>query len=170
MRFRPILLLLASLPAAMLAQKVNIEFDSSVDFSQFRTFHINEGQLNAKNPNLNNDLVRKKIQEEIRRRLLEKGLTEAPAGPRDLNVGFRLGAARRRQVDVYPAGWRGRRTRRVVNHYTQGTLTIDLRDPRQRALVWRAVAVEDKNDAAHIEGKLPGMVKKAFEQYPPKNK
>jgi hypothetical protein len=164
------ILLLAALPAALLAQKVNVEFDSAADFSQFRSFHINEGQLNSKNPNLNNDLVRKKIQEEIRRRLLEKGLTEAASGPRDLNVGFRLGAARRREVDVYPAGWRGLRTRRVVNRYTQGTLTIDLRDPKQRALVWRAVAVEDKNDAADIEGKLPAMVKKAFERYPPKKK
>ena len=161
-------IVLAALPALALAQKVNIEFDQAADFSHFKTFYMNPGQLNARNPNLNSDLVRKNIQTEIRKRLTEKGLTEVTSGARDLNVGFTLGAARRREVDVYPVGWWG--ARRIVTPYTQGTLVINLRDAKQRALVWRAVAVEEKSDAAHIESKLPDMVKKSFEQYPPKKK
>jgi hypothetical protein len=160
--------LLIALPTLAWAQKITMEFDQGSDFSRFKTFYINEGQLNAKNPALNNDLVRKQIQAEIRKRLIEKALSEVTEGQRDLNVRFSLGSARRREVDVYPAGWWG--IRRVVTGYTEGTLVIDLRDPSQKSLVWRAIAVEDKSDASHIEGKLPDMVKKSFEQYPPKKK
>jgi len=162
------IILLAALPTLAWAQKVTMEFDQGSDFSQFKTFYMNEGQLNAKSPALNNDLVRKKIQEDIRKRLAEKGLLEVSSGQRDLNVRFNLGSARRQEVDVYPAGWWG--TRRVVTGYTEGTLVIDLRDTKQKSLVWRAIAVEDKSDAPHIESKLDDMVKKAFERYPPKKK
>ena len=150
------------------AQKITTEFDQGADFSQFRTFYINEGQLNTKSPVLNNDLIRKRIQEDIRGRLIEKGLTEVTSGPRDLNVNFSLGSARRREVDVYPVGWWG--ARRIVTPFVEGTLVINLRDTRQRALVWRAIAVENKSDAPHIESKLDDMVKKSFGQYPPKKK
>jgi hypothetical protein len=52
--------------------------------------------------------------------------------------------------------------------YTEGTLVIDLRDTSTRSLVWRAIARQDKSDAAKIEGKLDDMVKKSFDKYPPK--
>jgi hypothetical protein len=162
------MILLAALPMLAWAQKVTMEFDQDSDFSRFKTFYINEGQINAKNPALNNDLVRKKIQAEIRKRLTERGLVEVTSGQRDINVRFSLGSARRQEVDVYPARWWG--TRRVVTGYTEGTLVIDLRDTKQKSLVWRAIAVEDKSDAPHIESKLDDMVKKSFEQYPPKKK
>jgi len=157
------------MPAAAWAQKVTVEFDEAADFSQFKTFAIRQGQLNSKNAALNNELTRKKIDAEIRRRLMERGLTEAEARP-DLNVRYTLGSARRREVEAYPAGWRGLGTRRVVVPFTEGTLVIDLRDPKKQALVWRAIAVEEKSDALKIEGKLEDMVKKSIEKYPPKTK
>jgi len=40
------------------AQKVDIEFDESADFSRYKTFAIQEGQLNAKAPALNSELTR----------------------------------------------------------------------------------------------------------------
>jgi hypothetical protein len=54
--------------------------------------------------------------------------------------------------------------------YTEGTLVIDLRDPSTRSLVWRAIAREDKKDAAKVEAKLDDMVRKSFDKYPPKVK
>jgi hypothetical protein len=54
--------------------------------------------------------------------------------------------------------------------YTEGTLVIDLRDPKTMSLVWRAIAREDKSDALKIEGKLDDMVRKSIDKYPPKPK
>jgi len=164
-------LLLALLCAvAGFAQKIEIEFDQSVDFSKFHTFAIRSGRLNSKNPSLNSELVRKRIDADIAKYLEAKELTPMAEGPSDLNVRYTLGAARKTEVETYPAGWRGWGTRVVRVPYTEGTLVIDLRDPATRSLVWRAIAREEKSDAAKIEGKLDDMVKKSFEKYPPKPK
>ena len=88
----------------------------------------------------------------------------------DLNVRYSLGSVRGREVETYPAGWRGWGTRVVRVPFTEGTLVIDLRDPGTRSLVWRAIAREDNSDAAKIEGKLDDMVRKSFDKYPPKTK
>jgi Domain of unknown function (DUF4136) len=152
------------------AQKIEIEFDQSVDFSKFSTFAIRDGRLNSKNPSLDSELVRKRIEAGIRKDLETKGLTFVPSGPSTLNVRYTLGSAGKARAEAYPAGWRGWGTRVVRVPYTEGTLVIDLRDPSTRSLVWRAIAREDKSNAAEIEAKLDAMVKKSFDKYPPKGK
>jgi hypothetical protein len=163
------LLFLLLIPVAIQAQKITVEFDESKGFSDYKTFMIRNGQLNSRNPALNSELVKKKIETEIRRRLTAKGLTEVTSQP-DLNVRYSLGSANRREVEAYPAGWRGLGTRRVAVRYTEGTLVIDLRDPSTRSLVWRAIAIEDKSEPTQLVGKLDDMVKKSTDKYPPKQK
>lgn len=149
------------------AQKITMEFDQSADFAKYKTFAIRDGELNSKNPALNSDLVKKQIDADIERALQDRGLKKV-SGPSDLNVRYQFGAARKTQVESYPAGWYGLRTRVVRVPYSEGTLVIDLRDPSTRSLVWRAIATEEKSDATKIEGKLDDMVKKSFNKYPPK--
>ncbi|MEI9975116.1 MAG: hypothetical protein WDO73_25520 [Ignavibacteriota bacterium] len=36
--------------AGAFAQKIDMQFDQSVDFSHFKTFAIRQGRLNSKNP------------------------------------------------------------------------------------------------------------------------
>jgi len=150
-----------------LAQKVTLEFDRGADFGKYKTFAIRDGELNSKNPVLNSDLVKKQIENDITRALEARGLTQA-SGRSDLNVRYQFGAARRTEVERYPAGWYGMRTRVVRIPYSEGTLVIDLRDPSTRSLVWRSIASEEKSDATKIEGKLDDMVKKSLDKYPPK--
>ncbi|MBZ5502899.1 MAG: DUF4136 domain-containing protein [Acidobacteriia bacterium] len=152
-----------------LAQKVTLEFDRAADFSKYKTFAIRSGQLNSKNPALNSELVKKRIEADIERDLTAKGLVKV-SGPSDLNVVYRFGSARKTELETYPAGWWGRGTQVVRVPYAEGTLVIDLRDPSTHSLVWRTITSEEKSDAAKIEGKLDDMVKKAFEKYPPKQK
>lgn len=149
------------------AQKITVEFDQAADFTRYKTFAIRGGQLNSKNPALNSDLVKKQIEADIVRNLTAKGLSLA-TGPSDLNVRYHLGTARKTELESYPAGWRGFGTRVVRVPYTEGTLVIDLRDPSTHALVWRAIASEEKSDATKIEGKLDKMVQKSIAKYPPK--
>jgi hypothetical protein len=163
------LLLLALAVGPALAQKIDIEFDDSAVFERYKTFHIVEGQINAKAAALNSDLTRRKIENEIRKRLTEKGLTEVESKP-DLNVRFSLGQARKTEVEAYPAGWRGLGTRRVRVAYTQGTLVINLRDTNRKELVWRSVAEEEKSDPMQIAQHLDDMVRKSIDKYPPKTK
>jgi len=162
-----ILTLLAAVGAS--AQKVTVEFDQAANFSRYKTFAIRDGQLNSRNPALNSELVKKRIDADIQRYLTTRGLSLV-SGASDLNVRYRLGSARKTELESYPAGWRGWGTRVVRVPYTEGTLVIDLRDPATRSLVWRAIASVEKKDADKIEGKLDDMVKKSLEKYPPKPK
>ena len=152
------------------AQKITMEFDQTVDFSRYKTFAIRDGQLNSGNPALNSPLVKKQIEADIQNGLIAKGLTMSTGGSADLNVRYTFGAARKTEMEAYPAGWYGRATRYVRVPYSEGTLVIDLRDPTTRSLVWRSIAAEEKSDATKIQGKLNDMVKKSIEKYPPKKK
>jgi hypothetical protein len=155
---------------AAFAQKVTVEFDQAADFSKYKTFAIRAGQLNSKNPALNSELVKKRIDAEITGALRAKGLTPVSEGRSDLNVRYTLGSGRKVEVESYPAGWRGLGTRVVRVPYAEGTLVLDLRDPDTRSLVWRGIAVEEKSNANQLAGKLDDMVKKALDKYPPKKK
>jgi Domain of unknown function (DUF4136) len=152
------------------AQKVTMEFDQSIDFSKYKTFAIRDGQLSSGNPALNSPLVKKQIEADIQNDLTAKGLTLVTGGPSDLNVRYTFGAARKTEIEAYPAGWYGLGTRYIRVPYAEGTLVIDLRDPTTRSLVWRAIAAEEKSDATKIQGKLDNMVKKSIDKYPPKKK
>jgi hypothetical protein len=160
-------LVFALTAASLLAQNVDVEFDESVNFSAYKTFAIRDGEINSKAPALNNDLARKNLENSVRRHFASRGLTES-TGTADLNIRYTLGSSNAKEVDRYPAGWRGRRTRTVVTQVSQGTLVIDLRDASKRELVWRAVVNEREPNPAKLQDKLDNMVKKAAEKYPPK--
>jgi len=163
-------LVLVVLSAALAwAQKITVEFDQAADFSRYKTFAIRDGQLNSRNPALNSELVKKRIEADIVRDLTARGL-EMTTGRSDLNVRYHFGAVRKAEIERYPAGWYGMGTRVVRVPYTEGTLVIDLRDPSTRSLVWRGIASEEKSDGTKIEGKLDDMVRKAIDKYPPKPK
>jgi hypothetical protein len=152
------------------AQKITMEFDQTIDFSRYKTFAIRDGQLSSGNPALNSPLVKKQIEADITNNLTAKGLTLVTSGVSDLNVRYTFGAARKTEIEAYPAGWYGLGTRYVRVPYAEGTLVIDLRDQTTRSLVWRAIAAEEKSDATKIQGKLDDMVKKSIDKYPPKKK
>lgn len=166
---RALAVILLATPLAC-AQKVNVEFDSTVDFTKFKTFLIRDGRLNSRNPALNSELVKKRLDSDIESALTARGLVKSPTLRSDLNVRYTFGAVRRVETEAYPAGWYGLRTRVVRVPYAEGTLVIDLRDPSTRSLVWRAIAREEKSDANQIESRLEAMVRKSVEKYPPKPK
>ena len=100
------------------AQKIEVEFDQAADFTKYKTFTIRQGNLNSRNPSLNSELVRKRINTDIQQNLTARGLSYVDSGPADLNVFYTLGAARKNEVEAYPAGWRGWGTRIVRVPYT----------------------------------------------------
>jgi hypothetical protein len=161
------LVLVLAVASLAWAQKVDTEFDETTNFASFKTFRIADGNVNSKAKLLNNDLTRKKIENEIRLRLTAKKLTEVTTGRPDLVVRYDLGAARRTEKDVI-RGPRGRVRGATKSQTTEGTLTIDLLDGTSRELLWRAVAVDSERDPAKVQEHLDEMVKKTFDKYPPK--
>ncbi|MEP7364919.1 MAG: DUF4136 domain-containing protein [Acidobacteriota bacterium] len=156
-------------PLLMWADRSEIDFDPEVDFAEFKTFTIHRGTIHTKKPELNNDLVRKKVEEALRARLTAKGLTETASKP-DLGVVWSLGAAERREVHRSPAGRRGWQTRVNALRYTEGTLVIDLHQAGNRELIYRVTYVDDESNTGKLSQKLEKDVAKALEKYPPPKK
>jgi hypothetical protein len=151
------------------AQKVSVEFDPAAMFAKYHSFAIREGEFNTRNPRLNSELVKKRIEADIARDLTARGMVPVTGpGPADLNVHYTFGAARGVRPEAYPAGWRGWGTVVVREPFAEGTLVIDLRDPTTHSLVWRAIATVEKSDALKVEGKIDDMVRKSLKKYPPK--
>ena len=77
--YRGMRVLLLTLLAALgaMAQHITMEFDPAADFSRYRTFSIQDGQLNSKNPALNSELVRKRIEAAIERDIRCPALRDA---------------------------------------------------------------------------------------------
>jgi hypothetical protein len=164
-----VLLLALLATAGAFAQKVSVEFDPAAMFARYHTFAIRDGQLNSRNPRLNSELVKKRIEFDIQKDLTARGLVPvAGAGPADLNVHYTFGSARGLRNEAYPAGWRGWGVAVVREPFAEGTLVIDLRDPGTKSLVWRAIATVEKSNAEKVEGKIDDMVGKAVKKYPPK--
>src|SRR5207244_2119164 len=78
------------------ADQKDTDFDPRTDFLKFKTFTLRQAQLEAKSPELNSPIVRKRIEDAIRTQLTARGLTEVQNRP-DLVVNFRLGATDKRQ-------------------------------------------------------------------------
>ena len=151
------------------ADQKDTDFDPKTDFLKFKTFTLRQGQIEAKSPELNSPLVRKKIEDSLRSQLQAKGLTEVQNRP-DLVVNFRFGAADKRQVESLPAGRWGRRRRVETFRFTEGTLVVNLMDTDGRELVWRGIYRDDESNPGKISNKLPDDIKKLFSDFPPKKK
>jgi hypothetical protein len=153
---------------AVVADEHNVDFDPQADFSQFRTFSLGRSTINSNMPELNDELVKKKIDEAVRIELTRKGLTEKAPSDRpmsDLLVIYHLGSANRREVQTWIGPYGG--VRHSVYHFTEGTLIVDLRKRPGRELMWRGIYRDDEKKPAKLSSHLSKNVQKLFEKYPP---
>ncbi len=83
----------------ILAQDVQVEFYPSVDFSKFTTFSIGESQLDSKNPSLNNDKIKLRLNLLIQKSFEEKGLKFAQEDASSLKVVYLLDSAKKMRIE-----------------------------------------------------------------------
>ncbi len=167
-----VLLLLFSCVGFLYSQKVETDFNESVDFGAFKTYSWRQARSSKKQDLAANSIADNRIRTAITAQLLKKGFTEAESGG-DVLVTFRVTSKDKRETERMPKmGRRGgygssTRTSRV---YTQGTLLIDVLDGKSKELIWRATCKDSVNDVTKFEKRLGEDVEKAFKKFPPKKK
>jgi hypothetical protein len=145
----------------------SVDFDPSTDFSQIKTFVVGKGVLKSPKPELNSDIVRKKIQDAFRSELTKRGLQEqAPGSQADILVAWHFGSADKREVEAWPVGRWGGGTRYTTSHFSEGTLVIDLLRLPARELLWRGIYRDDETNPSKISSNLPKDIQKLFDKYP----
>lgn len=163
---------------------VKTDYDSTADFTTFKTFSfagladVNKGGI------YDNSLTQKRIESAVVRELTAKGLRQVGLDePSDLLVhywfnvqdkqrlesgGTSVGVARYGGGYGWGMGYGGGVT---TVDYKEGTLILDLVEPAKKQLVWRATIVGTLQGSAKDNVELGNKaIAKAFESYPPGTK
>ncbi len=176
-------LLFLNLFAFPAAAKMATDFDPNRDFSKFRTFSFIGGVEQLVRLQLNPNQLNNQIHRAVTRELTAKGLREVkPEENPDLVV--RYWANSQMDVDVaastnwgaygpymgYHWGFVYNSMDASVTH--QGTLSIELIDPRSHDLAWRMFASVKilHTDPDKIWKTADRNIKSAFKRYPPSPK
>jgi Domain of unknown function (DUF4136) len=156
--------------------EVRTDFDSSAEFSAFRTFAFTGLTDRDQGGVLDNSLLRKRIEEMVRQQMKAKGLRQVGLEEHpDLQVHFWVGVKEKERVEstgpmMGPYGARGYGGV-TTYEYKEGTLIIDLMTPPKNDLVWRGsiVGILSNSKEENMQMVNKGIVK-AFKDYPPKGK
>jgi hypothetical protein len=140
-----------------------VDYDTSVDFSTFRTFTIGSGTMNSDAPELDNAITRKGVADTIRAMMVKRKLVEGSGGGSDLVVTWSMGAAPVRGSRAVTPG----RPRREPFTYTKGTFVIEMTTP-QSHLVWHGTYRDDEDNPTKIAEHLPKNIAKLLGEFPPR--
>jgi Domain of unknown function (DUF4136) len=169
-----VLLASLGLPAMVQAQKTSYDFDSTVPFSNFKTYAWTAGTP-AGEP-----FFDRRVETAIDAQLAAKGLTKSETNP-DLYVRYHVGLGMQRSLNGWVDGagglygWRGGSGSVDLrfNELPMGALVIDLIDNAKQQLVWRGMGTKEldlqgkpeKRDAA-----IAKAIEKILKNYPPKGR
>jgi hypothetical protein len=176
---------------------VESDYEKGEDFSKFKTYQWrspNEYNLASKTY-LANDIIDKRIRETIDEQMKLKGMQLVANGSADFLVNYSVTTEPRVDVDTYNTyggyapgfyggygagpyrygsvgmGYGSTSTR--VEHYTQGTLLVDVVDPTTDKLVWRGIAegkLQKNKSQAEKDEAVQEVITRVLEDFPPQPK
>ena len=158
------------------AIKVTSDYDSKVDFNQYKTFAFYKPGIDKAEVS---DLDKKRILRAIETELLAKGFTKSENPDMLVSIFTKS----REKVNVnqnnnfgYGFGWgwnpwmrNGMNNNVNVSQYTEGTLFIDFIDKKKKELVWQGVgtgALKMQNREKK-EARIKEFVKEIVSRFPP---
>ncbi len=158
---------LTSLPAA--AQKVEADYNHSIDFTQFHTYSW--GHVHSSDP-----FVESRIREDVNRVLQARGWQEVSTGG---DVTFTAIAVRRNRAayetfyEGLGPGWRwhgwGGMAMTTIETVPVGTLVFDVYETGSHHLLWRGMAHDTLSDNPDKNAKkLEKAITKMFNKFPAK--
>jgi uncharacterized protein DUF4136 len=169
------------LAAQSLPAKTVVDFNPDLDFSKFKTYAILGGVENLLMFQVNPGLMDERIRRAVNRELGKKGLREVRPGQRP-DLVIRYWANPSSQVNVSTMGnwgpfdpfitanWAWTYNDVTASSAKEGSLIIDLIDPRSKALVWRLFLIHKITTPDKEWKKADDELTKAFESYAPSAK
>ena len=177
--FRRVLLgaLLASAGCSSLS--VSTDHDPEADFARLKTYDWHPGSR-PKDGDAVATLTASRVERAVDETLKAKGYTRATSGAPDFHVasqtavGRRIEAVPSASVGVGYGGYGWRRGFAVgtsdVRTYDEGTLVLDVIDPRTKSLIWRGTAkaaVDPDRSPEEREARIREAVEKLLSRFPP---
>jgi hypothetical protein len=165
-----------------LAQDIRYNYDTSKDFSLFKTYkwvpingtdHVDE-------------LTARQLTAAIDAELAKKGMEKTDSDTADLYIGYQTAIGSEKQFTAYQSGWGygpGRygyyggmgssTTYGSTSTIYIGQLDLSMYDPKDKQLVWRGSATKTLDPKANAEKKAKNITKamaKLLKSFPPKAK
>jgi Domain of unknown function (DUF4136) len=168
-------------PSLAVGQKVRTDYAHGTDFSKYKTY---KWVKVSDNPDLN-QLMDQRIKGAFEAELTKEGLTQVQDNP-DLLIGYQAAVSHETQLNTFSSdmggpgygygarwgyGWGGGSSMSTTTSSTirNGTLVLDLMDPKAKQLIFRGVATDSLSDKPEKNiKKIEKSAKKIFEKYPPK--
>jgi hypothetical protein len=167
--------------------RVETDYDTDLDFSQFRSFTWLEPPVTIEpsespvdelvNPFEKNSLLDKRVRQAVERELLARGYRRAPDGRSEFELQYHVILKDRTKIRSYSSGYYGYRgypygyggsLGGVSSYdYKEGTLIIDIIDTRTRRLAWRGWAVGAMRRGYYTDEKVSEAVKAVLKHFPP---
>ncbi len=166
------LVLLLFLVASCSSVRVTSDYDTSTDFSQYKTFAFYKKGIDKVEIS---DLDKRRILKAVEKELLAKGFTKSE----NPDVLVNIFTKSRQKVDVYNNssmhfGWHpwyyGPNFGMNISKYTEGTLFIDLIDAEKKELAWQGIGsggLTTSGNVAKKEERIKEFVAEIMSKYPP---
>jgi hypothetical protein len=177
MRSAILLLILAAISPAVVADDYIVDFDRQFEFSTIRTFAFRNASVTVNRPELKNQVVMDGTTAFIRSVLVSRGLRESPDNPDVLvdwevfGQGFAVNewgraiATEVRPRDRLPPGSvQGG----AQDTFIEGVLVLDMTARSSGLLIWRGVYRDNESNSAKLAKNLHANAKKLLTQYPGK--
>jgi hypothetical protein len=162
---------------------VTSDYDSSVDFTKYKTYAWYTGDMPADDALTKNPLVKKRFVHSVDNYMKSHGYTLVEGAKADFVIIMHAGTKEKMQINTYGYGGYGYgmygrgwgpgygMNQTDVTYYDEATLIIDFADSQKKELVWRGSATgvlgspktqEEMQENANI------VVAKILDQLPPK--
>jgi hypothetical protein len=163
------LALLAS--TALSAQSIKYNFMPGTEFAKYHTYKWVQIE-GASHPN---QIVDAEIKSAVDSQLATKGMTKTDSDNADLLIGYQVAVDQEKQWNAYSMGGirfggMGSATSSTISN---GSLAVDMYDPKTKQLVWTGTASKTLNPSSNQEKNqknLDNAMAKLLKNYPPPQK
>ncbi len=176
--------------AGCAAMEIHTDFDNKADFSGLKTFAwVPDMKQESKDPRIDNEATDSRIRTAIEKVLIAMGYPKTDPAKADFWVAYQ--AAIKEKLDPgmtnYPyttpstrdiangnfaqdLTWAYGGSQTFLSRYEEGTLIVDIVNPKERKLMWRGTAkatIVGGGDPEKKEARLNEGVQKIFATFPP---
>lgn len=178
----PRIAVIALLLAACSSVQVTTDYDPGTDFSALETWAwLPRKAEPSGDPRLDSSLLNQRIRNAVEAQLSARGFKKTARAGADFLVAYHTAIERKMDVDtIYrgygygPEAWGwGAGHETVVYEYDQGTLLLDVLDPKEHDLIWRGSAsavVSERSTPEKRTERINEAVSKLLDRFPPRTR
>jgi len=168
--------------APSFAQKVNVDYDKTQNFSGLHTYKWRKSPMFAEHPELEQKYYVgiQMVMDLVNQQLMAKGFQPADGPTPDFFVTFVIGSENRTESTTmsgptyawYTFGpmWQPTWTETMTSQYVAGSLILDIVGGKSQQLLWRAYCFADIREPTKRYNVVKKTINKALKDFPPQPK